>query len=118
MQPLTYAFNLQVHGYTIGTPFLLLLMLHSPGPASIDSHTPLPTDQNNAANHVVLRQRIPAQPATKCTKVNGSMIQQQTGYMSYFDQRVGSLSDFKDGQMIYVIQPPLTLFWADRQILL
>ena len=102
VQPLTYAYNMQVHKTTNTTPFALSLTRHPPEPV-IDAPTRPPS---TAANPRGARARTIHALKEALAQASKSSQEAQQRYKRYFDSSVRLKAEFKTGDEVFVNRPP------------
>ena len=106
VQPLTYAYNMQVHAATGTTPFDLVLSRHPPAitletPAHPDPHTPAPSAASVKAVNFQKWRTILAAARSRMTAA-------QQRYKDNFNAKVASIPHFVPGDYVILNKPPLT----------
>lgn len=106
VQPLTYAYNMQVHASTGTTPFDLILSRHPP---SIISKVPAPdkSDKPGKATAVTAKRANFRRWRTVLAQAREKLSRAQRRYKANFDARVSQQPQFRPGQYIVLDNPPL-----------
>ena len=112
LQPLTYAYNLQVHRSTRVSPFALTLSRVPPGPASVGMATSLPQDATTSLPAARLRMRLIRQLSTLQKRTATILQKAQARYKNDFDKKVRVELKLRRGDFVYIDRPPT---WAMTQ---
>ena len=107
VQPLTYAYNMQVHATTGTTPFDLVLSRHPPSitvkpPDNPDAHTDTPPSAVNTKVGNFRKWR------TALAAARTRMTAAQARYKANFDAKVSLIPQFTVGEYVVLDKPPLT----------
>ena len=116
VQPLVYAYNMQVHRSTNTTPFDLVLSRHPPNILVKDypsaNPTTIPDDQLTT---VQVKRNILRRLRKSLQQANRRLTQAQKRYKDDFDKKVKFALDVQPGQWVFVDRPPRTLLPEEKQ---
>ena len=105
IQPLTYAYNSQVHRTTNETPFSLVLTRQPPD-IIVEEGSPLPSVEPMSAEETKLK--VLERTKALVTKATERTTTQQQRYKTYHDRRVRSKLTLTVGDEVFVDNPPST----------
>jgi len=118
VQPLTYAYNAQVHRSTRVPPFALVLSRNPPGPAQVIPPTAQPSDASPPLRASRLRMRLIRELAHLQAKTSDILRNAQRRYKADHDQHVKKVISLRRGDLVYLDRPPSwTLTDAERMSL-
>lgn len=106
VQPLTYAYNTQVHRSTNVIPFSLVLSRQPPGPESTEYPTCLPTYFMTYIPVDKLRLRLHSRLSVMKAKIEANLTKSQRRYMKYFDRAVKFIPSIEPWMEVYIFKPP------------
>lgn len=107
MQPITYAYNTQVHMPTNMTLFSLVLSRHPPGPTPVSHPSSLNNDSYVEADPQWLHLNLQRKFATLQANVSTPMRRRGAHYKHLHDKKVHSKPKFVPNQCLLVDKPPL-----------
>ncbi|CDF32213.1 unnamed protein product [Chondrus crispus] len=106
VQPLTYAYNMQVHKSTGTTPFDLVLTRHPPGISVQAPSSAIPSPNGSEPTSAQMK-RITLQRVRKILSRAGTKLTHaQAQYKRNFDKAVRTLPSFEVGQEVFLDRPP------------
>ena len=116
VQPLTYAYNMQVHRTTGTTPFDLVLTRHPPGiavnePAAGAQQTVPDVNMTPAMFKRMTLRRL----RHVLTEARSTMTQAQQLYKANYDRQVRFFPTFKPGDAVFIDRPPRTRLSDDPE---
>ena len=104
VQPLTYAYNMQVHRSTGTTPFDLVLSRHPSGILT-ESVGHLPEGTTNARSSAAVKRNTLKRLRYALSRAKVDLTKAQQRYKHDFDRRVRTLLRVETGQMVFVDKP-------------
>ena len=106
VQPLTYAYNIQVHRSTGTTPYSLVLSRHPPNPSIESFPTVVPTDSDESVSINEMKKRVLLRFAEAIKRADTRSTTQQAQYKRYFDRAAQVAPAYEAGQYVFVNRPP------------
>ena len=107
VQPLTYAYNSQVHASTGVTPFSLTLSRQPPFPIVDRPSTAAPTlDDNITPSSRTMRVRLLKRPATMFDKADSRSARARAAYKRYADRSATHVPIFEKDDFVLIRRPP------------
>ena len=108
VQPLTYAYNMQVHRSTGTTPYDLVLTRH-PQPITVrdeESRTAIPQSEPDDPTPAQMKRIILRRLRVALQSARIRMTEAQKRYKQNFDKSVRFTPQFKAGDYVYIDRPP------------
>ena len=106
VQPLTYAYNMQVHRSTGTTPFDLVLTRHPPGISVSMPTSAVPPDRHTEPTTAQMKRITMRRLRQVLARASEKMTQAQAQYKRHFDKTVSALPEFRPGEEIFLDRPP------------
>ena len=104
MQPLTYAYNMQIHRSTGTTPFYLVLSRHPSGILT-ESVGNLPEGTVNVGSPAAVKRNTLNRLSYALSRAKINLTKAQHRYKRDFNKRVRTLLRVEPGQMVFVDKP-------------
>ncbi len=105
VQPLTYAYNTQVHRSTSTSPFSLVLTRHPPS-TIVETVSDNPQNLNLLKSTKTVRDEIVKRMTTMFNKADRRLYMAQQSYKKNYDRNVKYTKVFQPGQYVFIDRPP------------
>ena len=115
VQPLTYAYNNQIHTTTMTTPFNLTITRPPPSPIIDQISTAAPTDTDGPPSSRTMRARILNRLSVMFDKADSRSALARALYKRYADRTIRHTPVFKRGDRVFLSRPPTAAKTAEEK---